>query len=266
MIKKKLSEAERGQGMPVFSKGLEKGLHILGLFSPESPRLSLTEIAVKAGLNPTPAYRFVETLIRLGYLDREAKTKLIKLGPRAMALSVSIGRSFDLLRIGRPFVDEAFQRLNISIDLCNNDLRHLTVIYRREAKDTLVFNLPIQAPDALHSTALGKALLSALSEGERDRILDGYALTRKTPYTITSRAAFNADLRRARRRGYSINNEELALGLITFGAPLVNKDGAVLGAISFDITKINYSVEEAEKRFAPALLDVVREIQPLLPL
>ena len=74
MIKKKLSEAERGQGMPVFSKGLEKGLHILGLFSPESPRLSLTEITVKAGLNPTPAYRFVETLIRLGYLDREAKT------------------------------------------------------------------------------------------------------------------------------------------------------------------------------------------------
>lgn len=254
------------QGRPVFSKGLEKGLLILGLFSPEMPRLGLTDIALKAGLNPTPAYRLIETLIQLGYLEREEHTKLIKLGPTAMALSVQIGRGFDLLRIARPFIDEAFHRLNVSIDLCNGDPRHLTAIYRREAKDTLVFNLPIQAPDALHSTALGKAILAALPKDELDRVLAGYALTRRTPNTITSRSAFLADLSRTRQRGYSINNEELALGLITLGAPLTNKDGKVQGAISFDVAKTHYSVEDAERLFAPALLELVRNIQPLLPL
>jgi DNA-binding IclR family transcriptional regulator len=268
MDKTKRARADAGgdQGNPGFSKALEKGLLILRLFSPECPKLNLTDIALQSGLNPTPAHRLVETLIRLGYLERETNSKLIKLGPTAMALSVGIGRSFDLLRIVKPFVDAAFDELNVSIDLCNADVNWLTVIYRREAKDTLVFNLPIHAPDALHTTALGKALLSALPEDALDRALDGYALTRRTPNTITSRQAFLTDLRRARRRGYSVNNEELALGLITLGAPLANKDGGVLGAISFDVAKTHYSVGEAERRFAPALLDLVHRIQPFLPL
>lgn len=251
---------------PIFSKGLEKGLLMLGLFSPEIPKLSLTDIALKTGLNPTPAYRLVETLIQLGYLDRDPKTKFLKLGPAAMILSVNISRGFDLLRVVKPYLDEAYQRLNVHIDMAAGDPHHPTVIYRREAKDTLVFNLPIQAPDALHSTALGKALLSAMPEETLKRVLDGYVLTRRTAHTITTRAALLADLARTRRRGYSVNNEELVLGQISIGAPLVNGDGGVLGAISFDVARVHYTVEEVEKRYAPALLRLVQDIRPMLPI
>jgi IclR family pca regulon transcriptional regulator len=268
MKKKPTKRGKAGESpeRPVFSKGLEKGLLILGLFSPEAPKLSLTDIALTKGLNPTPAYRLVETLIQLGYLDRDPKTKLVRLGPMAMILSVNISRGFDLLRVVKPLIDEAHQRLNVHIDLAAGDPYLPTVIYRREAKDTLVFNLPIHAPDALHSTALGKALLSALPDETLKRVLDGYVLTRRTPHTITTRAALLADLAQTRRRGYSVNNEELVLGQISVGAPLVNREGNVLGAISFDVARVHYTVEEVEKRFAPALLRLVRDISPMLPL
>ncbi len=250
---------------PYFSKIIEKGLRILNLFTPETPSLSLKDIAARTRINPTSTFRFVETLVQLGYLKKDQKTKLIRLGSMALVLSHQIIKSFDMLQIVRPHIDEVFERLNVTIDSAVIDEDQLVLLYRREAKDTLTFRLPLLSPH-LHCSALGKAYLSGLPEAELDRVLDGLTLTRRTPHSLVSRAAILADLRRSRQRGYAVNNEEYVLGLISLGAPLVNKDGVVLGVISFDVSTVQFTLEEAEKRFAPAVLKLAMDIQPELPL
>jgi IclR family pca regulon transcriptional regulator len=118
----------------------------------------------------------------------------------------------------------------------------------------------------IHCSALGKAYLSGLPKDALTRILDSLTLTRRTPYSLSSKSALLADLRKTRERGYAVNNEEYVLGLISIGAPLINKDGAVLGAVSFDVSTVQFTLEEAEKRFSPAVLRLVKDIQPMLPL
>ena len=103
------------------------------------------------------------------------------------------------------------------------------------------------------------------SEEELNRTLAGLTLTRRTPHTLTSRSALLADLRRTRERGYSVNDEEMIPGLISLAGPLINPDGSVLGAVSFDFATVQFTLEEAEKRFAPVLLKLVEDIRPLLP-
>ncbi|MBT8371628.1 MAG: helix-turn-helix domain-containing protein, partial [Deltaproteobacteria bacterium] len=51
-----------------FSKSLEKGLKILSLFNSEAPVLTQSEIAKTLGLNMTSTYRYINTLVELGYL------------------------------------------------------------------------------------------------------------------------------------------------------------------------------------------------------
>ena len=157
---------------PYFSKVIEKGLRILVLFTPETPKLSLKDIVLRTRINPTSTFRFVETLIQLGYLVKDRETKLVKLGPMALALSHNIIKSFDLLQIVKPHIDEAFARSKVTIDSALVEENRLVLLYRREAKDTLTLTLPLVSTQ-LHCSALGKAYLSALPEAARARALDG---------------------------------------------------------------------------------------------
>ena len=70
-----------------FSTSLEKGLKILSLFSTENPGLTQSEISRTSGINMTSTYRFVNTLVRLGYLEKDARTKELRLGIRSLALT-----------------------------------------------------------------------------------------------------------------------------------------------------------------------------------
>jgi IclR family pca regulon transcriptional regulator len=264
--RKKGPEAATGRREgPYFSKIIEKGLRILNLFTPETTSLSLTDIARRTRINPTSTFRFVETLVQLGYLRKDARTKLIKLGPMALALSYNVIKSFDILQVIKPAVDKAFDGFHVSIDTAVTEHGRLVLLYRREAKDTLTFTLPFVSSD-LQCSALGKAYLAALPDAELRAWLDGATLTRRTPRSLITRTAVLADLRLTRARGYAINNEEYIIGLLSIGAPLVNKDGETLGAVSFDTTTVQYTIDEAEKLFAPAVVALAKEIQSLLPL
>ncbi len=254
-----------GPANPYFSKIIEKGMRILTLFTPETTSLSLKEIIGRTHINPTSTFRFVETFVQLGYLKKDPKTKLIKLGPMALALSHNIIKSFDILQIIKPHIDEAFERYNVTIDSAIVEEGRLVLLYRREAKDTLTFALPLLSPH-IQCSALGKAYLAGLPDDALSVALDGLKLTRRTPFSLTTRAAVLADVRKTREKGYTVNNEEYVLGLISIGAPLINEDGIVLGAVSFDVSTVQFTVAEAERRLGPAVLRLVKQIQPTLPL
>jgi IclR family pca regulon transcriptional regulator len=253
-----------GPSYPYFSKVLEKGLSILNLFTPENPYLNLKDITLKTGINHASTFRLVETLIQLGYLKKDPKTKLIRLGPMALVLTYNIHNSFDLIQIIKPHIDAVYDKFNVSVDAAVVEQEQFIIIYKKEATDTLVFNLPKQSK-YFNCSAVGKAYLSTLQEEILSEFLDRNKPIRRTPHSLTNRAALLADLSRTRQRGYSINNEELALGLISFGSPLVNKVGNVLGIVSMDVSTVHYKVEEAERRFAPVILKLVQDIKPMLP-
>jgi DNA-binding IclR family transcriptional regulator len=258
-------EPSGGRSNPYFSKIIDKGLRILSLFTPETTSMTLKEITGRTRINPTSTFRFVETLVQLGYLKKDPKTKVLKLGPMALVLSHNIIKSFDILQIIKPHIDEAFDRHNVSIDSAIVEEGRLVLLYRREAKDTLTFALPLLSPH-IHCSALGKAYLAGLPEDALSEVLDGLKLTRRTPFSLTSRAAVLSDVRKTREKGYAVNNEEYVLGLISIGAPLINEDGVVIGAVSFDVSTVQFTVAEAEKRLGPAVLKLVKEIRPTLPI
>ena len=71
-------------------------------------------------------------------------------------------------------------------------------------------------------TALGRAILAFSDADEVEKLVNRIELVRHTPYTITDKTEFMAELARTRERGYAINTEELSLGLETLAAPIFN--------------------------------------------
>ena len=83
-----------------------------------------------------------------------------------------------------------------------------------------------------YCTSLGKAMLSCLDDQEVKNIFRDQVLRPCTANTIKTLNQLLADLRMIRKRGYSIDNEEIEIGLRCVGAPIRDYTGAMVGAIS----------------------------------
>ena len=247
-----------------FSKTIEKGLSILSLFDREHTRLTLAEISQKTDINKTSTYRFVNTLVQLGYLKKNANSKLLKLGPKSLLLGHNFIHGFDLLQNIKPLIDKTFVEHRISIDSALLDGLQLLALYRREAPNTITFRQPLISRD-LHARAMGKAVLAYFDPNTLQQFFESVSLYKYTPNTITKKNKLKAELEETKNRGYSINNQEFMLGLICIGAPLMNfKTKKVVGGISFDFPTSEQSLSSIEGKFTGMLTKLACDISEMI--
>jgi DNA-binding IclR family transcriptional regulator len=93
-----------------------------------------------------------------------------------------------------------------------------------------------------HSCAVGKVLLSHLSEDELNHIIEEKGLPKRTENTITDPIRLKEQLKSVRVQGYAIDDEENERGIRCVAAPIYNEVGRPVAAVSisgpaFRITK-----------------------------
>ena len=248
-----------------FSTSLEKGLKILSLFSTDTPSLTQSEISRTIGINMTSTYRFVNTIVRLEFLEKDAKTKELSLGMRSLALGANIIRTIDELRLIKGVVDKVYNNHNISIDVVFAIDGNLMRTYHREATETLTYHLPAVAKNSLHNTSVGKAYLSTLPEDILRQMIVGMSLVSKTQKTIVDRDRLVNEIDKTRQRGYAICDEEYLPGLVTIGAPLINQStGKGIGGVSFDFSLLQHSAREVEEKYSALIVEVGSALSDIL--
>lgn len=248
-----------------FSTSVEKGFRILSLFNHDRKKMTLIEIAKAIDIGKVTAFRYVNTLIELGYLRREPKTKLLKPGPSAILLSNNLMKSFDLLEIIRPYIDEAHSKYKVSIDSALFEGNVLLKLYQRVVKEKIMYDLPI-VETGLHCTALGKAILAFIPGQEMQSIVNSMNLIKRSNKTLVNKPSLLADLDKTRKRGYSLNDEEYIIGLISLGAPIINSEAnRAIGAISFTFSTSEYSLENMEKKYANVVVGLANDISGVIP-
>jgi len=254
------------KGKYYFSKSLEKGLNILSLFSRNTPVLTQSQIARALELNMTSTYRYINTLVEMDYLEKDAKTKEIRPTMHCLVFCNNLLRATDHFRLIKANVDRVHRKHNISIDVVWVVDDTIMRLYHREADETLTYSLPDHSRNCLHNTALGKAYLSSLPD---DRIADKLGkmdLTARTNHSIGNRNALRAELRKIRRRGFSMSEEEYLPGLIAIGAPLIDPvSGEGVGAVSFDFSVLQHHADEVRSKYGQLIVETSQTLSTLLP-
>ncbi|MCG6910739.1 MAG: IclR family transcriptional regulator [Deltaproteobacteria bacterium] len=248
-----------------FSTSLEKGLKILSLFNGETSVLTQSEISRVLGLNVTSTYRYINTFVHLGYLEKDPKTKELRPGFRSLTLCSNLIRATDHLQLVKNYVDSIYKKYNITIDVGLTVDDTMMRVYHKEAEETLTYNLPDVAKNCLHNTSVGKAFLSTLTADELEQVLDRIDLRAKTIHTICEKEALMAEIEKTRAQGYAMCIEEYLPGLITIGAPLINpstKKG--IGAVSFDFSVLQNSAEEIKEKYRDLIKDTAAALSERL--
>jgi DNA-binding IclR family transcriptional regulator len=88
--------------------------------------------------------------------------------------------------------------------------------------------------DPFHTTALGRAIASRLPADRQTRLLARAKLERRTAATIADRRRLAAEIEKAARQGYAIEESETDIGVACIGAPVCLGD-EVLGAVSVSL-------------------------------
>jgi len=239
-----------------FSKTIQKGFSIINLFDQTHTRRSLTEISKVLDINTTSTYRYVNTLVELGYLKKASNSKTIKLGSKALSLGYQFLQGFELLQCIKPLIDRTYQELGITIDTVLREGDSLIALYRRESKSTINFRHPLVSK-SIYARATGKVVLANMATDDFLDFISKAKLVAKTKNTIVNANDLIADLELTQKRGYALANEEYLPGLNAIAAPLFNfSKNSVVGAVSFDFPALQYSIDIIESSYA----DVIKQM------
>jgi IclR family pca regulon transcriptional regulator len=221
------------------SQSIERGLAILAAFRSGAPLLGVSELGREVGLGRSTTHRYVATLATLGYLQQDVATKKYRLGPRVLDLGFSAINSMELREVAAPHLrrlsDETGYTVNMAI------LDGLDIVYVERCRSTragqreIDLNLHVGARLPAYCTSLGKAMVAFLPSGECEQLVRRIDFAARGPNTIVDPRAFTAELDRVREQGFATNNEELAYGLRSIAAPVLDRQGISVGAINLAV-------------------------------
>src|SRR5450631_1401120 len=175
---------------PRYSQSLERGLAILGCFTPKRPVLGIADIADDLGMSRSTTHRYVITLVALGYLEQGASRKY-RLGLRVTDLGMAAINSTSLREHARPFLEELRQRTSYTTCISVLDGTEILCIDRaRSFRRGLTQAERLLEPGSRHpvfATSIGKLLLAHLPESEQRELMAELKPTKLGPNTITGK-------------------------------------------------------------------------------
>jgi IclR family KDG regulon transcriptional repressor len=219
------------------SQSLERGLDILEMIEAESGDIGVRELARRLELSPTIVQRLVSSLAVRGYIEKNLETSRYRLGHRSMILGASGERGVDYAATARRELDRLAHEhhLNGFVAVLRGGRAIYLLAVQAESPVAIRVSLGSEMP--LHSTAAGKVLLASLNDADARKLLGHRKLAAITPHTITDPAALIASLAKVRRQGYATVVEENIPGVLSVGAPITDRGGNVVAALSVAFPK-----------------------------
>ena len=219
-------------GFPYRAQVLERTFAILDVLAESSEDMSLTDMHKKSNLNKSTFYRLLRTLERYRFAEKDPGTKKYRLGSRFLELGVRTVARFELVTVGRPYLEklsrETGETAHLGI-LSDGEVVSIAVVDGRHA---LRMSVTVGGRAPAYCSALGKVILALRPEQDVDLIVRKHGLKARTRRTITRRSELKFELAEIRTRGFAIDEEELEEGLKCVAAPVQDYSGKVVAAVS----------------------------------
>lgn len=242
-----------------FVTALARGLEILRCFQAGDPALTNQEIAERTGLPKPTVSRLTHTLRELGYLTHSGRTGAYQLGPGVLALGYAMIAALEIREHVRPYMDELAGMANVTVALGARD--RLSVVYLDvcRGEQTISLSRSVGSRLPLATTSMGRAIMAALPEAEREYLLR--ALRERDPDHYP---AIERGIRRAAdelaAQGFCTSFGDWLPDVNAVGAPLLSVDGEHLYGLNAGGPSFLVPPEILLEKLGPRLAEITREL------
>jgi DNA-binding IclR family transcriptional regulator len=222
------------------NQSVQKAFALLRSFQGPDEWVSNAELGRRAHLSKAAAHRLIKTLEDIGAVVQDSRGAY-RPGLVLASLSRDIAIGDLVRRASQEVLADLAAHLRgvIHLGVLENGL----VTYADRIGHSTHVTVPSQIGARLepYCSALGKALLSGLSDEQLDEYLCDGALIALTPHTITDRRRLFSEIRDIRHRGYAVDDREVYPTICCIGAPIRGPGGQVIAALSMADTASHMS-------------------------
>lgn len=210
-----------------------KAIELLECFTDPRIDWTLKTLVEHLNLPKTTVYRMLSTLVDIDYLIVDPVRKTYHVGPNFLMLASCVSGQSDFRIACRPELEKLSASINESAALSKLSGINMYYLDFVEPDRPLLTTTKSGPIVPAHLTSGGKVLLSEQSESFLEKyyaLLPG--MEAPTSNSIRTKEALQEELKKIRSNGYSIDNEEIEEGLCCIAAPVRDRNGSVVAAIS----------------------------------
>lgn len=230
-------------------------LKLLNLFTMDEPEWILTDLADELDVGVSTVYRLTNTLMQEGFIVRDPVTKIFRLASSILEMGHYVLSTFDICEISPPILEKLVQD--------SGETAHLSILEGNKTIYLQVFEClnyvnvrtHVGKKHPAHCTSTGQVILAYQSEETIERVIaEGLPLYSPKSATITELQKFRERLAAIKKQGYSLNINEMNVGVSAIAAPVKSHSGKVEYAVSIagPSSRINTNT-------APSLIKKVTE-------
>lgn len=244
---------------------LVHGLSVLEAVAKHREDIPLATLAETVGLKKTSTWRLVHTLVGLGYVRQDPKTRQFRPGPRVLSLGYAYFDGLDLKQLAAPFMLELADRFNEAVNLGVMDGDEVIFLERIRSSHIISINLHIGSRLPLYSTSLGRALICEMPEEWLYAYLKRLTNDQNaTKYLQHGDRVLLGMLEETRRLGYALNDQEIVNGLRAVASPIRDSTCNIVGAVGIGAPSSRLSVPDLRRTVAPEVVSAARKISQAL--
>lgn len=226
-------------------KSLDRAMRVFEFLS-ETQGRTLSSIATETGQSPATIYRILVTLEGRGLVELNKEEQLWHIGPQAFVIGARFLRRTSLVERARPVLRRLMERTGETANLGIEKEGAVLFVSQVETHASIRAFFPPGTLSPMHSSGIGKALLSQMSEERLTRLVANQALEAFTEKTITHLEALREDMQAIRGRGYSFDDEEKNLGMRCIAAPVFDVNSEAVAGISVSGPTSRIGLEQVE--------------------
>ncbi|SFU81258.1 IclR family transcriptional regulator domain-containing protein [Halomonas korlensis] len=243
-----------------FVTALASGLEVILAFDEAHPKMTLSEVAARTGMNRARARRFLLTLHALGYVRKQQRH--FELAPKVLNLGYAFLSSNNYRSVIQQLLEDITAECGESSSLGVLDGDDVTYVARSSSRHRLMaITLSVGTRLPAAHTSMGRVLLAQLPDTELDTFLARVVLEKYTDKTITDKAELKRCILKARQQGYAIADQELDSGLRSVAVPAFDANGRLLGAINISTNAARIDFDTLIRQYLPLLQEKARQIR-----
>ena len=212
--------------------GLERGLQLLLAFGEQQREMTFAELHQLVAMPKSTAWRVVQTLEHMGFIERNARSKTFSPGMMVLRLGFEFIASLDVAQAGQPVIEKLRDDSLCSSHLAIRDGSELIYIARVSAANARINQVSIGTRLPLHCTSLGRMLLTGLGRDEFEQLFPRPQLPGSGRGAVRDREALWHLVQEDKTRGYVIGESFFRRGISSIVYPVFNRRGHVVAVIS----------------------------------
>ncbi|MGI1660813.1 HTH-type transcriptional regulator BhcR [Palleronia sp. KMU-117] len=211
---------------------------------------TLTELADRANVPASSAHRVLVSLQSHGMVDFADATQEWQIGVEAFRIGSAFTRRTNIVDVAREPMRRLVEDTGETANLAIEDGGEVVFLAQVDTANPIraFFRAGTRVP--MHSSGIGKALLSAYDRARADKILRRQGLPEFTAKTLSDPEALHEDLSRTRARGWSFDDEERYQGMRCIAAPVWNVHGDPIAGVSISGPAVRFDAASLDGKGA----------------